>query len=94
MISLGLNPNVTCDEDDSSQIDDLKMKLEGAERELDEKIKALEDEQEYSDRLYKELEELKNQPVFAPDPEEVVKLKAQVEMLERQNEKILDRLIR
>ena len=52
--------------------DELKMKLEGAEREL---------------------EELKNQPVFTPDPEEVVKLKAQVEMLERQNERLLDRLV-
>lgn len=50
--------------------------------------------------LFHERNELKekltfigNQPVIQHDPEELVILKAQVEMLEKQNEKLLDRLI-
>lgn len=51
--------------------------------ELEEKLKIAEERNKF----------LESQPVFTPDPEEVVKLKAQVEMLERQNERLLDRLI-
>lgn len=121
MISLGLNPDVTCNESDDSQIDDLKMKLEGAERMLDEEksfvdslqkeLGELADERDALERkledaedkfkhekgichaLQMELDELKKQPIFSPDSDEVVRLKAQIEVLEKQNERLLDRLI-
>lgn len=41
----------------------------------------------------RELDELKEQPIFPSDSDEVLKLKAQIEMLEKQNERLLDRLI-
>lgn len=113
MISLGLNPDVTCNEDDElvndlkkkidiveTNNDILQMKLEGAERKLDEAHAKLEDKDRNLEELRKHnglmqerIHEMESQPVFAPDPEEVVKLKAQVEMLERQNERLIDRLI-
>ena len=40
----------------------------------------------------KVLDAIDNLPI-AYDPEEVVKLKAQIEVLEKQNERLLDRLI-
>lgn len=128
MVSLGLNPDVTCNESDDSQIDDLKMKLEGAERMHEEMIAKYENERDICNSLQKELseladerdalerkledaedrfkyekgichtlqmelDELKKQPIFSPDSDEVVRLKAQIEVLEKQNERLLDRLI-
>lgn len=100
MISLGLNPDVTCNESDDSQIDDLKMKLEGAERALDEEKslcdslqKELGELADERDVLERKLDEMKKQPIFPPDSDEVVRLKAQIEVLEKQNERLLDRLI-
>ena len=79
----------------AGMIDDLKMKLEGAERELDKERTARtvnENALKLTIRnLKEENDELKNHVTSVPA--EVVKLKAQVEMLERQNEKLLDRLI-
>lgn len=45
------------------------------------------------EKLNEEKEEWGKQTVFPPDSEEVVRLKAQIEVLEKQNEKLLDRLI-
>lgn len=102
MIALGLDlpvvTDVTAVERISQQeIDDLKMKLEGAERKLEEAIDGAVNEKNILnnviDKLKKENDELRQRPIFAPDPEEIVVLKTQVEMLEKQNERLLDRLI-
>ena len=98
MISLGLDlPSVTdvpavqrvCNQ----EIDDLKMKLEGAERALDEAGGNLKHEKAICHALQKELGKLKSQPICTLDSDEVVRLKAQIEVLEKQNERLLDRLI-
>lgn len=87
MISLGLDVDESTFEEAAHElVNELKKKLED-ERKYSDKLR------EESIEMKKELDELKCQPVFTPDPEEVVKLKAQVEMLERQNEKLLDRLV-
>lgn len=94
MISLGLGqtPEPTSSVN-NAMIDDLMMKLEGAEREQDELKGKLQKAIEALNEAEDKCEELKNQPIFQPDSEEVVKLKAQIEMLEKQNERLLDRLI-
>lgn len=89
--ALGISDTVY--ESNSELADDLKMKLEGAERALNEEKAKFESEKLVCHALQKELEELKKQPVFPPDSEEVVRLKAQIEVLEKQNERLLDRLI-
>ena len=61
MISLGLNPDVTCNEADDSQIDDLKMKLEGAERALDEAKEKFTHEKNVCHALQVELDEARKQ---------------------------------
>lgn len=75
------------------EIDDLKMKLEGVERELDEKHNMLIEAQKQITDAQEHNERLMAQNNFLSDCDEVVRLKAQIEVLERQNERLLDRLI-
>ena len=104
MIALGLNPEVTCNESDDSMIDDLKMKLEGAERMLaeDERMLAEEKakfmhEKNVCHALQEENERLKNiignQPSHDFDPAEVIVLKTERDLYKKQYEKMLERLI-
>ena len=107
MIALGLNPEVTCNESDDRLIDDLKMKLEGAERKLDEAKEKYLNEKRICDSLQRELvetakelekeqeanERLRNSKPMNSDPAEVAVLKAQIEIYKQQNEKMFERLI-
>ena len=112
MISLGLDlpfvtnvPSVT--RVNEQEIDDLKMKLEGSERELDEaretidtlkelcdeKDRTIESKRSHIEALSEKNRILEQGKVSVSDSDEVVRLKAQIEVLERQNERLLDRLI-
>ena len=97
MIALGLNPEVTCNESDDSMIDDLKMKLEGAERELAEEKEKFTHEKNVCHALQEENERLKNiignQPSHEFDPAEVIVLKTERDLYKKQYEKMLERLI-
>lgn len=97
MIALGLNLDVTCNESDDSQIDDLKMKLEGAERMLEEANNKFMKEKSVCHALQKENESLKNiignQQSHNFDPAEVIVLKTERDLYKQQYEKMLERLI-
>ena len=70
-----------------------QIRLYEVEQEVKVAHRTIEDQIDQIGELAEKLTFLEKQPVFAPDPDEVIRLKAQVEMLERQNEKLLDRLI-
>lgn len=67
--------------------------LYNAEQEAKEAKLTIEAKNKEIASLEEKLNYIGNQPVFERDPEEVVILKAQVAMLEKQNEMLLDRLI-
>ena len=91
MVSLGLEGfGETRDAFDFAKIEDENRELKTYLKESKEANQCL---QKDFNELMDKYEALMKQPIFQPDPEEVVKLKAQVEMLERQNERLLDRLI-
>lgn len=91
MIALGLNPDVTCNEEDNSQIDELKKQKEMAEDDV--AFLKIENAQLQKENC-KLKEKLQESPTLPPDiAEEVAGLKAQIEVLERYNERLLDRLI-
>lgn len=79
LIALGLNPDVTCNEEDNSLIDDLKMKLEGAERELDEAKARFMHEKNACHALQVEMDKLRN---------EEQELEAIIELLKEENERM------
>ena len=77
--SLGLNPEVTCNGSDDRRIDDLKMKLEGAERELDEAKAKFTHENNVCHALQVELE--KKQKENLNLEEDIELFKAEIERL-------------
>lgn len=112
MIALGLDlPLVTdvtaVERAKNQELDDLKMKLEGAERELDEVKEKYLNEKRICDSLQRELvetakelekeqeanERLRNSKPVNSNPAEVAVLKAQLEIYKQQNEMMLERLI-
>lgn len=84
IIALGLTPDVTCNEDDS-QIDDLKEEIQIKQKTIDGLMKGIQE----AEKEIRELQEQTTSEAYF----EVTRLKAQIEILEKQNEKLLDRLI-
>ena len=97
LIALGLNPEVTCNESDDSLVDDLKMKLEGYERMLDEEKAKFTREKNVCHALQAENEKLKNiignQPSHEFDPAEVVALTTERDIYKQQYEMLLTKLV-
>ena len=100
MIALGLDLPLATDVPavvrvKNQELDDLKMKLEGAERMLDEANNKFMKEKSVCHALQKELEELKNQAIFPEDYDthEVIVLKTERDLYKQQYEKMLERLI-
>lgn len=91
MISLGLKESQK-EQDNSSEvlIHDLETKLAQAQVEIT--TMALE-RGKLENKVAELKTTLKETPVFPVDTEEVTRLKAQIEILEKQNERLLDRLI-
>lgn len=106
MIALGLDlPLVTdvtaVERAKNQELDDLKMKLEGAERMLDDRKEMLEEAQKQINNAHEHIERLlvekaaleEKQPALETDPAEVIVLKTERDLYKQQYEKMLERLI-
>lgn len=103
MIALGLTGKEPKEQVVATQgmVDILKMKLAGAERELDDRKEMLEEAQKQINNAHEHIERLltekaaleEKQPALETDPAEVIVLKTERDLYKQQYEKMLERLI-